>query len=105
MHQLRGWDSHRETSPSAHRAVVIGDRAVESSREALDALSRRIECGDDRWLCRLGAAGRDDARVLQSGELVLEPLQLLLLLRQLIGECQRRHDCEPSIADITKARA
>ena len=38
-------------------------------------------------------------------QLRLQTLQLLLRLRQLVGERERRHDGEPGVADLAETRA
>src|SRR5262249_38476762 len=80
-----------------------GPRSLRAPGDALAALARGIERATARRLRRLGTAGRHHARALQRGELRLEPPQLLLHLRQLVGERQRGHDGEAGIADLAEA--
>src|SRR6185312_10309600 len=83
----------------------LGNRLVQAFGEVLDALGRRIERGDNRGLRRLAMVGRGDARIAQRRQLRLEPLQLFLRLRELVGERERRHDREPGVADLAEAGA
>ena len=76
----------KRNSSLTHWNACIDKGLIEPSGEALDALRGRIERGNHRRLRRLRPVGGDNARLLELGEFGLEPLQLLLDLREFIGE-------------------
>src|SRR6266480_590374 len=95
----------KRNSSLTHWNACIDKGLIEPSGEALDALRGRIERGNHRRLRRLRPVGGDNARLLELGEFGLEPLQLLLDLREFIGKCECRHDREPHVTNFAETRA
>ena len=53
----------------------------------------------------LARSAADDAGILQGGDVLLQPADLVHRFRQLVGDHQRRHDGQPRVADLAKLAA
>jgi hypothetical protein len=78
---------------------------VETPGDVLDPLGRGIQGRYHRCLGGLAAVGRSHARILQPGQLALQPQNLLSDLAQFVAQGQRRHDQQATVADFTEASA
>src|SRR6266849_3591643 len=103
-------DSYRQTAPfaarsSPYRYLMRVIRLLKQAHRLFDALGRGSEGRRNIRFYRLRAIRSGGARVLQGGELGLDPMHALALLRQFVAEDKRRHDGEPRIPDFPKSAA
>src|SRR5215467_4131842 len=95
---------------AAYRSSADGDlpfivRLLEQADGLFNALGRRSEGRCHIGFHRLRAIRSGGARVLQGGELGLNPVHPLALLRHLVDDDKRRHDGEPYVPDFPESAA
>src|SRR5689334_13411168 len=98
------WQCKRSRRRALADPDILAAALVEVARYALDALGSGIECVGDSDLHRLRALARCDARVLQSGQLLLETAHALGRFGEFVTKRERRHDDQPHVADSAEAR-
>jgi hypothetical protein len=86
------------------RDTAIARRVIQTLRNLLNALGCRIKNGGDRDLRCLRAIGGGNARVLNSGEFLLQPSYVFGTFGEFVSNRQRGHHGEPHVADLSELR-
>src|SRR6476646_2574290 len=93
----------KAASTDSHAAVA--DRLIKLLGKAFDALGGGIESSDYRVGRSFGTIGRDEASILQGGDVLLQASHPVHRFNQLVGHHQRCHDGQACIADLSKLAA